>query len=226
MTLRKESFSPGKLYHCFNRSIEKRVAFTDREDYQRFIEILYLGNSQTPLRRNDIGAKRLEEVLELPRSEILVGIQAFCIMPDHFHLVIREGTEGGITTFMRKLGTAYTLYFNSRHQREGNLFLKPFQSQEVPLVRRSHALNYVHASPASLYEPAWRTGHVVDPQFVGEHLVSYPYSSLQTHLGLPSPLGAVLDPRIERGAERFSVEEMLYEARQYRGDFPLGADVI
>jgi len=126
MTKRDGPFVVGEWYHCYNRSLERRVAFTDYRDYQRFLELLYLANDTAPLRRNDIGIRKFDEVVALPRGEQIVSIAAFCLMPSHFHLVVRGVVEGGVTTFMRKLGTAYTLYFNARASREGILFLKPF----------------------------------------------------------------------------------------------------
>ena len=115
MRKRDVPFSVGEWYHCYNRSIEKRIAFADTRDYHRFLELLYLANDVSPLRHDIIGNRKFEEVLDIPRGKKLVAIGAFCLMPHHFHLVLSEVSEGGITTFMRKVGTAYTLYFNARH---------------------------------------------------------------------------------------------------------------
>lgn len=205
----------GEWYHCYNRSIDKKISFEDSRDYQRFLEILYLANDESPLRRNDIGLRKFEEVLTLPRSKNLVSIGAFCLMPSHFHLVVKEVSEGGITTFMRKLGTAYTLYFNSRYARQGNLFLKPFQSILVSAERYPQLVSYVHANPAVLYEPQWKTGHVVDQQFVGEHLAAYPYSSLGAYADPRVPTGALLDEDVLSRARTTPIQKMLSEARQY-----------
>src|SRR3954464_6221238 len=114
MTRRRVAFGVGEWYHCYNRGIEKRITFDDERDYRRFLELLYLANDELPLRRDEIGLRKFEEILTLPRGKKLVSIGAFCLMPNHFHLVLKETSEGGITAFMRKLGTAYTLYFNSK----------------------------------------------------------------------------------------------------------------
>src|SRR3989344_484768 len=108
MTKRNAPFIVGDWYQCFNRSIEKRTAFEDSRDYHRFLELLYLANDQYPLRRDDMGARKFEDILTVPRGKELVTIGAFCLMPTHFDLVLNEITEGGITAFMRKMGTAYT----------------------------------------------------------------------------------------------------------------------
>ncbi len=211
---RDAPFKTGEWYHCYNQSIEGRSAFVDSQDYFRFLELLYLANDEWPLRRNDIGIRKFEEVLNLPRNKKLVAIGAFCLMTDNFHLVLQETTEGGITAFMRKIGTAYTLYFNTRHKRVGNLFLKPFRSRHATPDSILDLVTYVHANPAKLYEPEWKNNHVVDPQFLEEHLISYPYSSLGAYTGTRTPNTLILDEQIQ-SATRISLQKMLQGARRY-----------
>jgi REP element-mobilizing transposase RayT len=220
MTMRKESFEVGNWYHCFNRSIEGRSSFVDSRDYYRFLELLSLANDELPLRRDDIGVRSLEEILALPRGKRLVSIAAFNLMPDHFHLVLKEIVDGGITTFMRKLGTAYTLYFNSRHNRRGNLFLKPFQSLRTsPDHRLQHLISYVHCNPATLIDPKWKHGPVADPQFLGEQVAGYPYSSLSAHTGVPTQLSPILGSEMLSLARSVPIQKMLQEARRYATDY-------
>lgn len=222
MTKRDAPFAIGEWYHCYNRSIEKRIAFEDPRDYHRFLELLYLANDELPLRRDGIGIRKFEEVLNLPRGKKLVIIGAFCLMPNHFHLVLKEVSEGGITSFMRKLGTAYTLYFNARHERVGNLFLKPFRSLHVSSDRYfQHLINYVHCNPAGLYEPGWKTSHVVDSQFLGGHIAVYPYSSISAHAGAQTPLRTILDAEVFSIVRTVSIQKMLQEARHYVADSDL-----
>lgn len=219
MTQKRIPFAEGEWYHCYNRSIEGRLAFTDTRDYHRFLELLYLANDEFPLRREDIGIRKFEEVLTIPRGKKLVAIGAFCLMPNHFHLVLKEVSEGGITTFMRKLGTAYTLYFNSKHERMGNLFLKPFRSRHVSTDQYfQHLISYVHCNPVVLYEPEWKKRPVVDLQFLGERVATYPYSSLGAHTGVSTPISAILDAEIFSIAHTVSIQKMLKEARQYSAD--------
>lgn len=220
--MRKVPFAVGEWYHCYNRGIEKRITFEDTRDYNRFLELLYLANDQSPLHRDNIGVHKFEEILTSPRGKQLVALGAFCLMPNHFHLVLKEVSEGGITAFMRKLGTAYTLYFNARHNRAGNLFLKPFRSLHVSSDRYfQHLINYVHCNPAVLYEPQWKTVQVVDPQFLGERIAAYPYSSLSAHTGASTPLNALLDEEIFSITRPVPVQKMLQEARQYCADLDI-----
>ncbi|MCR4333746.1 MAG: transposase [Patescibacteria group bacterium] len=219
MTQRNAPFAVGEWYHCYNRGIDKRIVFEDSRDYQRFVELLYLANDEFPFHRGDIGIHKFEEILKMPRGKRLVSIGAFCLMPNHFHLVLKEVVEGGITAFMRKMGTAYTMYFNSRHERTGNLFLKPFQSRHVSTDRYfQHLINYVHCNPAVLYEPQWKTSHIVDPQFLGEHIVAYPYSSLGAHMSIYTPASTILDTEIFSIVRTVPIQRMLQEAQRYGAD--------
>ena len=218
MTRRKIQFTVGEWYHCHNGGIEKRTLFEDIKDYHRFLELLYLANDRQPLRRGDIEPGKFEEIFKIRRGEKLVVLGAFCLMPDHFHLAVKEVASGGITAFMRKIGTAYTMYFNARHGRRGNLFLGPFQSLQVPANHLQHLISYVHTDPAALYEPEWKTSHVVDPQFLGEQVVAYPYSSLGATGGGRAPISAILDAEALPVATA-RTQKMLQEARQYYADF-------
>jgi putative transposase len=216
MSKRDASFAIDEWYHCYNRGIDKRIVFDDVRDYSRFLELLYLANDEYPLRRDEIGTHKLEEVLKTPRGNKLVAIGAFCLMPNHFHLVLKETREGGITTFMHKIGTAYTMYFNARHERTGNLFLKPFHSRHVSADRHfQHLINYVHSNPATLYEPKWKANHVVDPQFLGEQVASYPYSSLGAHTDARTPTRTILDAEVFSIVRTAPIEKILQEAQQY-----------
>jgi len=223
MTQRKVQFVVGEYYHCYNCGIEERSVFGDVRDYHRFLELLYLANDEFPLRRGDIGTNKFEEVLKIPRGKKLVAIQAFCLMPNHFHLVLKEICYGGITAFMRKVGTAYTMYFNSRHGRKGNLFVGPFQSRHIsPDPHLQHLISYVHCAPAALYEPlGWKTSHVVDPQLLGEQIAAYPYSSLGIYSGIYRPIVTILDAEVFSTTHTIRIQKMLQEARQYYADSDL-----
>jgi len=219
MPKRDAPFAIDEWYHCYNRGVEKRIVFEDVRDYHRFLELLYLANDESPLRRDDIGIHKFEEVLNTHRSKRLVAIGAFCLMPNHFHLVLKEIADGGITTFMHKLGTAYTMYFNARYGRTGNLFLKPFQSRHVSTDRYfQHLINYVHCNPAALFEPKWKTSHVVDPQFLEEQIAAYQYSSLGAHTGVPTPISVILDSEVFSITHPVRIQKMLQEARLYDVD--------
>jgi len=190
-----------------------------------------LANDEFAFRRDEIGTRKFEEIFNIPRGKKLVAIGAFCLMPNHFHLVLKEVVDGGITAFMRKIGTAYAMYFNARHGRNGNLFYKPFQSRHVSADSYfQHLINYVHCNPAALYEPEWRTSQVVDPQFLGERISAYPYSSLSTHTGGHVAISNILDIEVFSIARPVPIRKMLQEARRYyaeaQGDDAQGGTLL
>jgi len=178
MGSRQTVFSPGEWYHCYTRTIEKRIAFETDGDYERFLQTLYLCNSERPMRRDDLPRMAREDIYAYPRGEPLVSIGSYCIMPTHFHLLLHEIRDNGISRFMQKVGTAYTMYFNIRQQRIGGLFVKPFRAKHIdedPYLRR--VVQYIHLNPAELFEPAWKRGVVRNMRKLESALRQYRYSS-------------------------------------------------
>ena len=146
-------FAPGEWYHCYSRGIDKRIVFENQSDHQRFVALLYLANSSITLHRSILGHLNHHELFSIPRGESLVSIGAYALMPNHFHLLLHEKNEGGISTFMQKLGTAYTMYFNIKHERIGGLFTKPFRARHVSDDRYfQYVVDYIHLNPLELFE--------------------------------------------------------------------------
>lgn len=219
--MRKTPFEVGEWYHCYNRAVDKRVTYIDERDYLRFLEQLYLANSEVPLRRDDISTRDFKKILQIQRGGLLVAVGAFCLMPNHFHLVLKEVMGGGITAFMQKLGTAYTMYFNARYQRAGNLFVKPFQSRHIHTDRYfQHLINYVHSNPAELYEPQWKTGTIGDVRALTKKLTGYPYSSLGTYENVSSPMRSILDETVFDVVRITPFRQMVREVKEYYQEYP------
>src|SRR3989344_578137 len=110
-------FAPKEWYHCYSRGIDKCIVFKDTTDYQRFVGLLYLANTSTVLHRSNLGHFNFHELFTISLKEPLVSIGAYTLMPNHFHLLLYEKSAGGISMFMQKLGTAYTMYFNVKNKR-------------------------------------------------------------------------------------------------------------
>ena len=111
----RRPFEIGEWYHCFSRGVDKRRTLQSRTDYQRYIEILYLSNTLDPIHRSNLQNKTHLEIFEIKRGEPIVALAAYCLMPNHFHLLLREIKEGGIALFMQKVGIAYAMYFNIKN---------------------------------------------------------------------------------------------------------------
>jgi putative transposase len=210
-------FEIGEWYHCYSRGVDKRNVFNKKADYQRFIQGLYLSNSTEPIHRSDLNQHSHEEIFQIPRKDTLVAIGAYALMPNHFHLLLKEKSENGIARFMQKLGTAYTMYFNIRNERVGNLFVKPFRSKHVEDDRYfKYVAQYIHLNPIELFAPKWKTGAVTNLESVEKQLKEYPYSSFQDYSSISRP-ETILDPEsIELLSDDLPpLKKVLSEAREY-----------
>src|SRR3989339_706195 len=115
MALRKQSFAPGEYYHLYNRGTEKRIIFLDEQDYHHFLFLMYICNTTKSIELRNIGES-------FDRGKTIVDIGAFCLMPNHFHILVREKIESKTSTYMRKLLTGYSMYFNKKYKRTGKLY--------------------------------------------------------------------------------------------------------
>lgn len=180
MSSRKISFSVGEYYHIYNRGTEKRAIFMDGHDYRRFVALLYVCNSIKPVDMNTHfqEGRAFLELFGLERGETLVDIIVYCLMPNHFHILIREKTEGGITKFMGKLSTAYSMYFNSKNARTGALFEGRFKAKHANTDEYlKYLFAYIHLNPVKIIDPKWKENGIHDRVTAQNFLNDYEYSS-------------------------------------------------
>ena len=125
--MRKVKFTKGKIYHIFNRGVEKRDIFLSDRDRWRFLQGLFIFNDKHTVgnllfrieqENKRINFTLLKQFIAEKRTERqpLVRILADCLMPNHYHLLVEEIQDGGISQFMQKFGTGYTKYFNKKAQ--------------------------------------------------------------------------------------------------------------
>jgi putative transposase len=175
----------SEFYHLYNRGTEKRKIFLDRSDYERFLALLYLANGHEPvrienIRRNEQGRTLLKRVMETPPQKPLISVAAYCLMPNHFHLLVREESESGISRFMQKLSTAYTMYFNKKYERSGTLFQGKYKSRHAESDRYlKYLLAYIHLNPHTS-----KTARI------------YEYSSYADFVGIERPQGRILNTSV------------------------------
>lgn len=212
---RKIRFSVGEYYHCYSRGVDKRVVFMDVNDWNRFRDLLYLVNDTSPLRWGDLQTGP-GMTFKNKRNDPLVSVIAYCLMPNHYHLVIREVRKDGVSTFMHKLGVAYTTYFNAKYERVGNLFVRPFRAKHVKDdIYLKHLINYVHLNPAELFENGWKEGGVVDRDLLKKELLEYEYSSLSDHLRIERPSKTILDSDELSAFQPYSLDRLMSESAEY-----------
>ena len=193
---RSITFAPGEYYHIYNRGTDKRLIFLDQADHERFISLLYLCNSGIPIHRSDHRVTSLDDIFLIPKETSLVNIGAYCLMPNHFHLLLNEQSEGGISLFMQKLMTAYTMYFNKRHLRKGTLFEGSFQATHAQKDEYlKYLFAYIHLNPIGINAEGWKEHHIKDTKAAELFIQTYPYSSHLDYakLGSPRRQGVILN---------------------------------
>ncbi|MDO8603900.1 MAG: transposase [bacterium] len=177
---RNIDFSINEYYHLYNRGVDKRTVFMDAEDYKRFTALLYLANNTNSVHMNNLNHRGLTslDVLSIEKGDTLVDIGAYCLMPNHFHVLVREKIESGISIFMQKVMTGYTMYFNKKYKRTGALFGGTFKAQHVARdTYLKYLFAYIHLNPIKLVDSNWKENGISDKKKAERYLNSYLYSS-------------------------------------------------
>jgi putative transposase len=195
---RKSPFAPGESYHIYNRGAHKATVFRSPEDYERFLLLLYLANDPRPIEFRALAAKYGDRAFSdmytgEDRQKDQVDILAHALMPNHFHLVLREKADGGIERFMRKTMTAYAMYFNAKHKHSGVLFQGRFKSSHIgneDYFRWIFA--YVHLNPIEVVAPDWEFGRFGSVGEIRKRMNEYMYSSYPDYQGLQRPHNRIL----------------------------------
>ena len=175
-------FAEDEYYHIYNRGVEKRQIFFDEGDYKRFVSLLLLANSDTPVHLSNFKGVSL---LEIPKGDPIVEIGAWCLMPNHFHILLKEIKKDGISLFMKKLLTGYSMYFNTKKHRKGVLFDGTFKAKHLDddnYLKYQYA--YIHLNPIGIIDNGWKEKKIKNIQKAKEFLLSYHYSSFQDYLGI------------------------------------------
>ncbi len=195
MPVRKIKFEKGKFYHIYNRGIGRESIFLSDKDAYRFLQAIYLSNNSrtflgiSELERNKSGysIEEIEKMLKKNKIYVnrLVSVCALCLLPDHFHLILKERQKGGIARFMQKLGTSYGKYFANKYIRKGSLFQGRFKAIKIKNDSQvANALAYVNCvNPAEISEPHLRIKGVENFKKVWDETDAYQWSTHQEFMG-------------------------------------------
>ncbi len=165
MPKRAVSFTEYHYYHIFNRGTDKRDIFCDDEDMAYFLHRLVDFNTSISLGGVQIQNLPKYKKLLSPASK-LVDIVAYCLLPNHFHFILKPLTDDGITRFMQRIGTGYVKYFNRKYQRSGSLFQGRFKA--------THISGYGALLVMSVYVNLNYNHHKINPD---KHLVKTSFGS-------------------------------------------------
>ncbi len=173
-----------ELYHALNRGVEKRVIFLDDQDRARFVsglelfnDTLSIDNLHRIINGLDVGPTR-------SNKEPLVEIHGWCLMKNHYHLLLSEVEEGGITKFLMKLNVGYAKYFNKKYKRSGTLFQS--RTKKVLIAKDAHflhILNYIHLNPLDYSRDMhnWRELKISGASQAINYLNKYKWSSYHNY---------------------------------------------
>ena len=177
MPYRKVILGPGEIYHVFNRGVASSPIYLNTREYLRFLDLVdYYRFSNTPLSFSKLMNLEKEErekiFLELKKeNSIHVEVLTYCLMPNHFHLLLKQKTDKGISVFMSNLQNSYVKYFNIKNERAGPLFQSMFKAVRIETDEQLlHVSRYIHLNPSTAY--------IVEP----ENLEKYKWSSLIFYL--------------------------------------------
>lgn len=188
-----EKLTTNSVYHILNRGVDKRKIFLDDQDHFRFIHDLFEFNDTKQVINNtyffknnsstDIGCQYIYNEQRKPRK-LLIEIWAFCLMPNHYHLLVKPLLKDSLPLFMKKLNMGYAKYFNNKYRRTGALFEGKYKS--IIIEEHSHFLYlpyYIHLNPLDLTMPEWRDGKIKSHKKATEHLENYRWSSHLDYIG-------------------------------------------
>jgi len=181
----------AELYHVLNRGVEKRKIFSDDKDYFRFVHDLFEFNDKERVnnvfyrfQNNDLRGHYIKQTQERRKREFLVKIHGFCLMPNHFHLLLSQQMEGGIPKFLNKLSAGYSKYFNTKYERVGPLFQGRYKRVLIKNQRQLlYILFYIHLNPLDLFRPEWRDRELKDHREAIRFLENYRWSSHLDYCG-------------------------------------------
>lgn len=159
--MKKTIFANGEHYHVYNRGVEKRDVFSDDTDYFRFLTSLKEFNQVEPILSLYISNKVPVGIRSIQKQK-LVEVIAYCLIDNHFHLILKQLVDGGVSEFMKRVGTGYTGYFNHKNKRSGALFQGKFKSIHVDsneyllyLSAYVNGNNLVHGKSDCKYTSLW-----------------------------------------------------------------------
>ena len=169
----RKEYGAGGYYHIYNRGVEKREIFLDEQDFKVFLNYMKFYLAQPSLQGQALQKSSPSKVSKNYYDQI--ELLAYCLMPNHFHFLVKQSTNRGIAEFMQSLVLKYVLYFNKKYNRVGGLFQSRYKTVLINDENQFiYITKYIHRNPIETL-PA-------RPGLAG--LADYKYSSYGNYLGL------------------------------------------
>lgn len=202
-------FREEHVYHLFNRGVERRPLFLTSRDHERFVSLLeYYRFHDNSKSYSHYLALSLEERASfrkiLDKKPIAVDILAYCLMPNHFHILVRQNQKDGIHHFLSNIANGYAKYFNTKRHRVGPLYQGSFKAVYVETDDQlMHLSRYIHINP------------VVSDVIPLEKLDDYPWSSFPDYLGKVESSFITMSPVLSHFQGSSSYRKFIYDQIEY-----------
>ena len=190
MPIKRPQIINGEIYHLTFRAAGDTLLFKSESDYFRAIFSLYEFNNNKGITIRNCRLLARQRRHREPfsgnfdqKSEPFLELMSFCLMPNHFHLLVRQIRQNGVVDFMRKLGTGFAGFFNRKYNRKGPLFSKYRTVHIRDNKQLKTAFVYIHANPISLIEPNWKEKGIKEFDKTVEFLKQYRWSSFFDYMG-------------------------------------------
>lgn len=194
---RLQTFTPGEYFHVYNRGTNKMNIFLDEYDYSRFQKLLFIANSNMTPKFSDLNPSSPYPVWTLERGETLVDIGSHCLMPNHFHLLIRSKNEKNTSLFIQRILLSYSKYFNKKNNRSGNLFQGKSKSEHILGDKYlKYIYTYQHLNPVKLIQSNWKVDGLKNIDSALNYLENYKYSSYVDYLRRDRPEVKILNKEV------------------------------
>ena len=188
MAIKRPPLINDEIYHVILRGVGDTKIFEDDSDRYRGVFSIYEFNTTKPIEirlqreKRQIVKKHGGQTSDV--RDRIVDILAFCFMPNHVHLLIKQLKDNGITKFIKKVGTGYATYFNKKYVRKGHLFQGRFQAVRIKDDNQLKIVfAYIHSNPLSLIEPNWKENGIRNLKKSIKFLESYKWSSYLDYIG-------------------------------------------
>jgi putative transposase len=175
--VRREKYKIGDIYHIYNRGVKKNDIFLNESDWDRFLTSMFILQYRKVKKDKMHLSSLIKEIIKSgefnykPTSSSKdISINAFCLMPNHFHLIIKIERKKGLSKFMKRLQSSHSQFYNKKYGTTGHVFESPYKTNMIEsYLEYSQVVNYIHRNPLKI-------------QYTSNTLIEFKYSSLFDHV--------------------------------------------
>ena len=147
MPRRRVKFVNGGFYHVYNRGLQKQIIFKGKRDYSRFLETVFYYQIENP--KPKFSTYHISKLFPIDDTKKIVEILCYCLMPNHFHLLLQQRRDNGVSEFMRRFTHSYVNYRNVKYSLQGPVFQGVFKTVPIETDEQLlHVSRYIHLNPA------------------------------------------------------------------------------